>query len=60
MTVKESQQSHCVELIAELGGASGEARRKLSTELDKPRGEATSYPFVRLCGVLSVANSLWS
>ena len=42
MIVKDSHQSHCVELIAELGEASGEARRKLSVELDKTCGEATS------------------
>ena len=60
MTIKDSQQSRCVELIAELGGASGEARRKLSTELDKPCGEATSYPFARLRGASSEANSLRS
>ena len=35
MTIKEPQRSHCVELIAELGEASGEARRKLSVELVK-------------------------
>ena len=34
MTIKDSQRSRCVELIAELGEASGEARRKLSEELD--------------------------
>ena len=44
MTIKDSQRSHCVELIAELGEASGEARRKLSVELDKICGEATSQP----------------
>ena len=60
MTVKDSQQSHCVELIADLGGASGEVRRKLSTELDKPCGEATSCPFARLRGVSREANSLRS
>ena len=32
MTVKDSQRSRCVELIAELGEASGEARRNLSAE----------------------------
>ena len=48
MTITDSQQSRCVELIAELGGASGEARRKLSAELDKICGKATSQPFARL------------
>jgi len=28
MTIKESQRSRCVEIIAELGEVSGEARRK--------------------------------
>ena len=60
MTVKDSQQSHCVELIAELGGASDEAKRELSAELDKLCGEATSYPFTQLRGASSETNSLWS
>ena len=47
MTIKDSHRSRCVELIAELGEASSEARRKLSTELDKTCGEATSQPFAR-------------
>ena len=50
MTIKDSQQSRCVELIAELGEASGEDRRKLLAELDKTCGEATSQPFARLRG----------
>ena len=48
MTIKDSQRSRCVELIAELGEASGEARRKLSAELDKTCDEATSQSFAWL------------
>ena len=53
MTKKDSQRSRSVELIAELGEPSGEARRKLSAELDKTGGEATSQPFARLRGASS-------
>ena len=60
MTIKDSQRSHYVELIAELGEASAEARRKLSVELDKTSGKVTSQPFVRLHGALSEANFLQS
>jgi len=60
MTIKDSQRSHCVELIAELGEASGEVRRKLSAELDKTYGEATSQPFARLREASSEANFLRS
>ena len=60
MTVKDSQQSRCVKLIAELGGASGEARREISAELDKPCGEATSYLFAWLDGASSETNYLRS
>ena len=60
MTIKDSQRSRCVELIAKLGEASGEARRKLSAELDKTCGAATSQPFARLRGVSSEANFLRS
>ena len=41
MTIKDSQQSRCVGLIAELGGASGKVRRKLSAVPVKTCGEAT-------------------
>ena len=44
----------------ELGEASGEARRKLSAELDKTCGEATRQPFARLRGASSEANFLQS
>ena len=60
MTIKDSQRSRCVELIAELGEASGEAKRELSAELDKLYGEATSYPFALLRGASSETNSLRS
>ena len=60
MTIKDSQRSRCVELIAELGEASGKARRKLSAELDKTCGEVTSQPFARLRGASSEANFLQS
>ena len=60
MAIKDSQRSRCVELIAELGEASGEARRKLSAELDKTCGEATSQPFARLRGASSEPNFLRS
>ena len=56
MTIKDSQRSHCVKLIAELGEASGEAKRELSAKLDKLCGEATSYPFTWLRGASSEAN----
>ena len=34
MTIKDSQRSHCVELIAELVEASGEVKESSSAELD--------------------------
>ena len=54
MTIKDSQRSRCVKLIAELGAACGEVRRKL--ELGKTCGEATSQPFAQLRGASSEVN----
>ena len=48
MTIKDPQQSRCVELMAELGEASDEVKRKLSAEVNKTCGEATSQPFAQL------------
>ena len=41
MTVKDPQRSRCVELMAELGEASGEVKGELSAKLVKSCGEAT-------------------
>ena len=47
-------------LIAELGEAFGDAKRKLSAELGKTCGETTSQPFEQLCGASSEVNFLRS
>ena len=60
MTIKDPQRSCCVELMAELGEASGEVKRKLSAELGKTCGEATSQPFAQLCGASSEVSFLRS
>ena len=60
MTIKDSQRSRCVELIAELGEASDEVRRKLSVELDRTCNEATNHPSARLRGASSEVNFLRS
>ena len=60
MTIKDPQRSRCVELIAELGEASGKVKGELLTELDKTCGEATSQPFAQLRGASSEINFLRS
>ena len=60
MTIKDPQRSHYVELMEELGEASGKVRRELSAELDRTYGEATNHPSARLRGASSETNSLQS
>ena len=60
MTIKDPQWSRYVELMAELGEASGKVKRKLSAELGKTCGETTSQPFAQLRGASSEVNFLRS
>ena len=60
MTIEDPQWSRCVELMAELGEASDEVKRKLSAELDKTCGATTSQPFAQLRETSSEVNFLRS
>jgi len=52
MTINDSQRSHCVEFIAELGEASSEAKRKLSAEpVNLLRGYVELRVKLTFCGV---------